>query len=129
MRRRNKVDTREVGLEIGLILGNHFFKTEYLHFGFWKDNGENDILGLPQAQEEYADFIISHIPDSIKTILDVGCGSGKFALKLIQMGYEVDCVSPSPVLTQHARSLLEDRSQIFECIYEELNTEKRYDNY
>lgn len=127
MNKRKKVDSREIGLEIGLIFGKHFLKTEYLHYGYWTDEINRDIFNLPKAQVNYANFIISHIPEVTKTILDVGCGAGKFALTLINMGYQVDCVSPSSLLTEHARSLLGNKSHIFECGYEELQTERRYD--
>ena len=42
-------------------------------------------------------------------------------------GYAVDCVSPSPSLTRRARALLGDEQQIFECRYEDLKTDRRYD--
>ncbi|SVA32667.1 uncharacterized protein METZ01_LOCUS85521, partial [marine metagenome] len=30
-----KVDSKEVGLEIGLLLTRFFFNSEDLHFGYW----------------------------------------------------------------------------------------------
>ncbi len=127
MKKRKKVDSREVGLEIALLLGKHFFKTEHLHYGYWTSDLDIDLLNLPQAQENHSNFIISHIPAKTKTILDVGCGVGRFALRLANMGYHVDGVSPSPAFTKYARDLLEDKSHIFECSFEELQTENRYD--
>ena len=81
MNKRRKVDTKEIGLEIGLIIGKHFFHTEYLHYGYWTNDLDINLLNLPQAQENHSNFIISHIPEGTKTILDVGCGVGRFALK------------------------------------------------
>ena len=127
MKKQKKVNSKEIGLELGLILGKHFLNTEHLHYGYWTGDLNINIFNLPQAQEEYSNFIISHIPDRAKTILDVGCGIGKFALKLINIGYRVDCVSPSSVLTEHAHNLLADKSHIFECSFEKIQTEKRYD--
>jgi hypothetical protein len=43
------------------------------------------------------------------------------------MGYKVDCVSPSHFLAQQAGQLLGNASRIFECFYEQLQTENRYD--
>lgn len=127
MSKRKKVDFKEIGLDIGLILAKQFYKTEYLHYGYWIDGLEVDATNVYQAQENYADFIVSHIPEGITTILDVGCGAGKFAEKLLNIGYKVDCVSPSPNLTKHVKQLIGDRCEIFECGYEELKTDKRYD--
>lgn len=127
MKKQKKVSSKEIGLEIGLIIGKHFFNTEHLHYGYWTSELNIDLLNFTQAQENYSNFIISHIPDGAKTILDVGCGIGRLALKLINIGYRVDCVSPSSVLTEHAHNLLADKSHIFECSFEKLQTEKRYD--
>jgi SAM-dependent methyltransferase len=79
------------------------------------------------AQDEYAKFVISHIPDGVKSILDVGCGTGQIAKKLLDMGYQVDCVSPCPFLKKRASELLGNRSYVFECFYENLQTVNRYD--
>ena len=127
MNKRKKVDSREIGLEIGLLLGKFFFKTEHLHYGYWTDDLNLDIINLPRAQENHSNFIISHIPEGTKTILDVGCGVGCFAEKLTNMGYHVDCISPSSVLTEHAHNLLGNKSHIFKCKFEKLQTENRYD--
>ena len=127
MKKHKRVNYKEIGLEIGLIIGKHFLNTDHLHYGYWTNDLNVELLNLPQAQENYTNFIISHIPDKVETILDVGCGSGRFALKLINNGYRVDCVSPSSVLTEHTQTLLADKSHIFECNFEKLQAEKRYD--
>lgn len=127
MKKKKKLDSKEIGLDIGLMLGKYFFRTEHLHYGYWTNDLKLDIHNLPKAQENYLNFVISHIPEGAKTLLDVGSGVGKFALKLINIGYDVDCVSPSPLLTKHARDILGDKSHIFESNYENLNTDNRYD--
>ena len=30
-----KVELKEIGLDVGLAVARHFYKTEYLHYGFW----------------------------------------------------------------------------------------------
>ncbi len=127
MNKRKKIDTKEIGLEIGLIIGRELFNTEHLHYGYWTSDLEINLLNLPQAQKNLCDLIISQIPDEAKTILDVGCGVGRLASNLIDSGYRVDCVSPSSVLAEYTRSLLGDKSFIFECCFEKIQTEKRYD--
>ena len=119
--------SRDIGIEVASICSRYFLKSPHLHYGYWTDDLEVDISNLRIAQENYVQLIISHIPDGVRRILDVGCGSGQIAKTLVDIGYEVDCVSPSPYLSEQARELLGQVSHIYECYYEELQTEKRYD--
>ncbi len=123
----NRRVSRDIGIEVASICSRYFLKSPHLHYGYWTDDLELDISNLRIAQENYVQLIISHIPDGVRGILDVGCGSGQIAKSLVDMGYEVDCVSPSPYLSKQAGELLGEASHIFECYYEELQTEKRYD--
>ena len=125
--KKNKVKTKELGLIAGLIFGKYFFETEDLHFGFWTDDIEVNKNNFAKAQENYSNFIISHIPENAKTILDVGCGAGGLASKLLNMRFSVDCVSPDPLLTERALEILGDRSTIFRCLFEEMESDKLYD--
>jgi len=125
--KKDKVKTKELGLLAGLIFGKYFFGTEDLHFGFWTDDLVVDKNNFAKAQENHSNFIISQIPESTKTILDVGCGAGILAAKLLDKGFSVDCVSPSSMLTERVQEILEDRSTIFECPLEEMESDKRYD--
>ncbi len=127
MDKPQKTVSRNIGIEIGAICGKYFLKSQHLHYGYWTSDLQVNIASLPIAQENYANFLISHIPDGVRTILDVGCGLGQIPKKLVDMGYQVDCVSPSPFLSNQARELLGNTSHIFECYYEQLQTENRYD--
>jgi SAM-dependent methyltransferase len=119
--------SREIGLEIGHILGKGLFKLEHLHYGLWKKGLEPDILNLHIAQEEYCKFIISHIPAEVKTILDVGCGAGAFSKRLIDLGYKVDCVCPTEYQNKLLEQLVGKSSEIFKCKFEDIQTDKKYD--
>jgi protein-S-isoprenylcysteine O-methyltransferase Ste14/SAM-dependent methyltransferase len=119
--------SREIGLELASLCGRYFLKSQHLHYGYWTGDFQIDVANLHIAQENYTDFLVSHIPDGVKKILDVGCGTGQIAAKLTGMGYQVDCVSPSPFLSTQARELLGSTSRIYECSYEDLQTETRYD--
>ncbi len=125
-RKKTKV-SREIGLELASLCSKYFLKSQHLHYGYWTSDLEVDITNVHIAQENYAKFLTSHIPDGVRKILDVGCGTGEIASKLVDMGYHVDCVSPSPFLSKQARELLGNTSHVFECPYEELQTANRYD--
>lgn len=97
-----KVDSREVGLVAGLNFAQFFLGTRDLHYGLWEDDIEVCVNNLPIAQKRYSDFLISHIPDGVKRVLDVGCGAGGVASELLARGYQVEGVSPSRLLTEEA---------------------------
>ena len=122
-----KTVSREIGLEIASICGRHFLKLGHLHYGYWPKDLEVDISNLWIAQENYTNFLNSHIPQRVEKILDVGCGTGHVARKLVDAGYHVDCVSPSPFFAKQTRDLLGNESEVFESYYEQLQTENRYD--
>ncbi len=119
--------SREIGLEFGALFGKHFLKLEHLNYGYWTDDLPVDITNLHIAQDNYAKHLIATIPEGVQSILDVGCGLGGLANMMIDAGYRVDCVVPSPFLAERAGKLLADQSTIFECCYEKLQTDKRYD--
>lgn len=119
--------SREVGLEIASVCGKHFLKLNHLHYGYWPKDLEVDITNFYIAQENYTEFLLSHIPENVKSILDVGCGNGQNAKRLINAGYNVDCVSPSPLLVQRTRDLLGPEYTIYQSYYEDVVTDKRYD--
>lgn len=124
---QKKIDTRELGLSASLILGAYFFKTEDLHYGYWPDDLEVAIENFTHAQKQHSDFIISHIPANVRSVLDVGCGAGTLAARLIENGYSVDCVSPSSVLTEKTKLKIGPESRIYETKFRYIDTKKRYD--
>ena len=119
--------SRQIGMEIAAICGEKLLNLEHLHYGYWTRDLKVNLANLRAAQENYVDFLISHIPDNVRSVLDVGCGRGQMAWNLLNAGYNVDCISPSPLLAQQTRDLLGSRSHIFECSYEKFQTRNRYD--
>ncbi|MBC7806187.1 MAG: methyltransferase domain-containing protein [Akkermansiaceae bacterium] len=119
--------SHELGLDLAAIAARYLFETDHLHYGLWTEDLPVHMKNLHKAQEQYSDLIVSTIPDGTKTILDVGTGTGALARRLMDAGYSVDCVSPSPYLTERARANVGTDAQIFECKFEDLVTDKRYD--
>ena len=86
------VDYQEVGLLVGLNLCHFFLAIRDPHYRRWDDDHEISIPNLPEVLKRYCDFLISHIPEGVKPVLDVGCGAGGVALnqrllKLLARGY------------------------------------------
>ena len=115
-----KVDSKEAGLVAGLNLFNFFLGTRDLHYGLWQDDLEVCIQNLPAAQQRYSDFLISHIPEGVKRILDVGCGAGGLASELLARGFEVEGVSPSPLLSEAAQQQAGEGFKIHQGRFEDV---------
>ncbi len=127
MSKEKKIDSKAVGLDIGLLVGRFFMDTEDLHYGYWPDDKTATAQNFAEAQRRHSQLIIDHIPDSVKRILDVGSGSGNLAMKLMDLGYEVDCVLPSEFLAENIRNKLGDKAHVHVCGFEDLITEQQYD--
>lgn len=121
------VDSKELGLAAGLLIGRVLFGTDELHFGYWDQGLEVKIGNMPAAQERYSQFLLGQIPGGTRTILDVGCGAGKFAERLVGAGYEVECVCPSPLLAGEARRRLGAGVPVHLCTFDGFETERRFD--
>lgn len=119
--------TRELGLEFGYRLLKFALNTEHLHYGLFEADIPADFLHLKAAQDRYLQRLVDLIPPGVRTILDVGCGSGKTAEYLIEKGYTVDCVSPGKVLTALAAERLGARATIYRDRYESVSIPGRYD--
>ncbi|MFC2083585.1 methyltransferase domain-containing protein [Bacteroidota bacterium] len=77
-----------------LRIYNEVLGLERLHYGIWQSEDELSIENLKTAQESYETYLINNIPENVKTILDVGCGTGIMSKKLVDLGYEVEGLSP-----------------------------------
>jgi SAM-dependent methyltransferase len=119
--------SRDIGLEIGSVLGKYFLQLEHLHYGYWTPDLEVNIANLSKAQHRYTEFLLAHVPGEARTVLDVGCGTGATARRLVEAGYRVDCLSPSHFQCEKVRELLGNAGQVFECEFEKLETQNRYD--
>ncbi len=112
---------------MGYLIGHYFLDMQDLHYGYWPIDLPPRPQHLALAQARYTDFLMQHIPSDVRTVLDVGCGAGNTARKLLERGYQVDCVSPNGVLTGVAQSVLHGRGRIYETKFQELTTDRQYD--
>jgi len=121
------MDSKKIGLDIQINLFKFFFDSEYMHYGYWTSGLDVKAPNFKQAQENYTQFMFKHIPQGVKSILDIGCGSGKVADELISLGHQVTCVSPPSILTDKAAARLAGKSQVHAMGFEEFRTEEKYD--
>lgn len=127
MKSKNNTYTRGRSLDILYVFLRYFFETEFLHFGYWRPGVELKFANLKQAQNAYIDELFKLIPDDVQSILDVGCGSGEMASQLLKKNYKVDAVCPPSIMSENAAKKLGSNSTLYECKYEELDIDNKYD--
>lgn len=122
----SKKYTKGRSMDLTHIFLRYFFETEYMHFGYW-DRLQPKFANLKSAQEAYVDRLQGMIPAGVKTILEVGCGSGEMAKRLLASNYQVDVVSPPSVMTNLAKEKLKERVHFHECLFEDFACAHQYD--
>lgn len=114
---KDKIDTRAIGLDVGLEFVRWLTGAENLHYGLW-DGLDVTAANLRAAQEAYTDKLFKLLPEEPCRILDIGGGAGETAKKLIALGHEVEIVVPSPVLAARCRENAPG-AIVHECMFED----------
>ena len=78
---------------------------DHLHYGLW-DGDPIDLDGLRVAQERYVLHLLDLVPSGVRSVLDVGGGTGAVASRFWDAGYEIEGVSPDPYLNERFRERL-----------------------
>lgn len=99
----DKIDTRAIGLDVGLEFIRWVTGAENLHYGLW-DGFEVTAGNLGAAQAAYTGKLFGLLPPGPLRILDVGGGAGETAKKLLALGHSVDIVVPSAFLAGRCRA-------------------------
>jgi len=120
-----KIDTRAVGLDVGLAFIRWLTGAENLHYGLW--TGLEVTAGnLKAAQEAYTSKLFGYLPKGPLRILDIGGGAGETARKLLALGHSVDIVVPSPFLAARCRETAPGAT-VHECMFEEYSGQGPFD--
>ncbi len=86
---------RKVKVNAALRFYHEVLGLDHLHYGLW--NGEpRNLEGLKAAQHRFSCHLREWIPDDVRSILDVGCGTGSTSLLLKEAGFRVEGLSPDP---------------------------------
>ena len=122
---REKIDSRAIGLDVGLSFINWLTGAENLHYGLW-DGLEVTAGNLRAAQDAYTTKLFKLLPKGKLRILDIGGGAGETARKLLELGHEVDIVVPSAFLAERCRANA-PKANVHECMFEDFSAEKKFD--
>lgn len=118
---------KELGLDATYRLLAFATQSEHLHYGRFEPDIPPTFVNLKAAQDRYLERLLELIPEGTRTILDVGCGTGKTAEVLLDRGYVVECVSPRSPLLEKAERRLGDRVRFHRGRFEELAIGGRFD--
>ncbi len=122
---REKIDTRAIGLDVGLSFTKWLTGAENLHYGLW-DGLEVTAGNLRAAQDAYTTKLFKLLPKGKLRILDIGGGSGETARKLLELGHSVDIVVPSAFLAMRCRANA-PAATVHECMFEDLQMTQKFD--
>ena len=120
-----KIDTRAVGLDVGLAMIRWLTGAENLHYGLWTGL-EVTAANLRAAQEAYTVRLMAELPPGPLRILDIGGGAGETAKKLIAMGHKVEIVVPSAVLADCCRRNAPE-AVVHQCRFEDFTGSGPFD--
>jgi MPBQ/MSBQ methyltransferase len=121
----NKLDSRAIGLDVGLAAVKFLTGKENLHYGIW-DGLDVCAAHVGPAQEAYTDRLFALLPDKPLRILDIGGGAGETGRKLIALGHSVDIIIPSAYLAERCRQNAPE-ANVHECMMEDFTGSGPYD--
>ncbi|MEM9715041.1 MAG: class I SAM-dependent methyltransferase [Pseudomonadota bacterium] len=122
-----KIDSKAVGLDIGLSAVKFLTGSENLHYGIW-DGLEVTAENVGAAQTAYTDKLFELLPKTGPlAILDIGGGAGETAKKLIDLGHSVEIVVPSAFLAERCREKCGPDTPVHEMMFEDFQTSKKFD--
>jgi MPBQ/MSBQ methyltransferase len=113
----DKIDTRAVGLDVGLAFIRWLTGAENLHYGLWTGL-EVSAGNLRSAQDAYTVKLFGYLPAGPLRILDIGGGAGETAKKLLALGHSVEIVVPSAFLAERCRQNAPE-AVVHECMLED----------
>ncbi|MBN1142009.1 MAG: methyltransferase domain-containing protein [Deltaproteobacteria bacterium] len=98
---------------------------ERLHYGLWRPEDELSLANLKAAQKRYEDLIVENLPDRIRSIIDVGCGTGVLLSRLKRMGFQAEGLTPDR--NQQQLMQAQGLAPIHHCRFEEFQPQSGYD--
>ncbi len=122
-------------IDWGLKFYREVFRLDALHFGLWGESDASFYTQPPQelslenmrlAQKRYTENLISLMPSEVKSVLDVGCGSGSVSRVLKDKGFEVTAITPD----EYQAEIFKEKNpdiDFRQVSFEEFKSDKPYD--
>lgn len=120
-----KIDTRAIGLDVGMRFARWLTGAEHLHYGLWTGL-EANAGNVGRAQAAYTKKLLGLFPGASLRVLDVGGGAGETAGEMCELGHTVDIVTPSAMLAERCRVNALD-AITHQSKFEDFETDKTFD--
>jgi SAM-dependent methyltransferase len=123
---------KSVELDATALMSEVMFGHGFAHYGYFPD-GVPEVLSaqaVGAAQQAYFEKLveaIATVPGGVRSILDVGSGTGANARALIERGFAVACVSPSVQMNEMARAKLPAGTKVVDAAFETFEDDARHD--
>jgi len=120
---------KDFRLDFEAMLSNVVYGHGYLHYGYFPDGppATPSLQALGAAQQAWFERMVAEIPPQVRTILDVGSGTGANAAGLLARGYQLECLSPSTQLNAMARAKLPESVPVHDIAFEDFDVPRQFD--
>lgn len=114
-------------MDLELWICTELLKLKSLHYGYWSNGESLNLDNLRIAQARYTEELIGHIPEGVKTVLDVGCGIGDNARAMADKGYGVTALSPDKNHKKYFDRADHSHIKFYNQKFEDLRTNEKFD--
>jgi len=120
--------TTELNFELYFV--TEVLRLRSLHYGYWDEPRSEDGVNLGEmkrAQARFTERLLSFVPPSVKTVLDVGAGIGDNASALSQSGHQVTAISPDRNHERYFEERDDPNVSFIRSTFEAFETDDRFD--
>ena len=117
-------------LNFELMFATEVLKLRSLHYGYWDRgtaSGEIRLDEVRAAQARFTTELLSHVPEGVRTVLDVGAGIGDNARALASRGYRVTAISPDRNHERYYEDAADSGIAFHRSTYERFSSSERFD--
>ncbi|MEZ5818157.1 MAG: class I SAM-dependent methyltransferase [Hyphomicrobiaceae bacterium] len=117
------------GLDLELYFVTEVLKLRSLHYGLFPAAPSRPITidAIREAQARYTERLLTHVPEGVHTVLDVGAGIGDNARAFASRGYRVTAISPDKNHQKYFDAEPNPAITFHRSKYEHLDLDERFD--
>jgi len=117
------------GINLELYFATEVLQLNSLHYGLFPEGfkGEFSLGDLRQAQTAFTENLLSHLPDDVHTVADIGAGIGDNARALATKGMAVTAVSPDKNHAQYYNNEQNSGIDFHNVKFEEFRSSQKFD--